>query len=222
MQLNHYTLSVLYYIMFIASLKMNNLLLQPSILQFLHAFTFAADMEFEEIQNQDPQGGSTGAFWQLDKFYNAVNRVYLHCGIAVLNKFCTTFSTNVCVCVCVCVAHIPVITQRGRETEAGRNKCALFFRKRWHLMKEEGMNRCTLFMRLTGVPERSLPSPLHWQASTRSSPDLLRAVHLSPPSPVPQPQTSPQYLQVGPHRRLQQRARDPIKKATLCVVFSRV
>lgn len=47
MQLNQYTLSVLYYIMFIASLKMNNLLLQPSIFQCLHAFTFAADMEFE-------------------------------------------------------------------------------------------------------------------------------------------------------------------------------
>lgn len=104
----------------------------------------------------------------------------------LLNASCTTFSSSVCVC---------VWNKEAGETDAGRKKCAVFLEspvfRLWHLTAEEGMNRCTLFMRLTGVPESSLLSPLCWQASRRSSADLLWAVLVSPPSPVAQPRAGP-------------------------------
>lgn len=151
---------------------------------------------------------------------DGMNSIMLLTVYLLLNASCITFSSSVCVCV----------KQRGRgESDAGRKKCAVFLEspvfRLWHLTAEEGMNRCTLFMHLTGVPESSLLSPLCWQASRRSSADLLWAVLLSPPPPTPSLSHKPAHgtRRWGPHQRLQLCARGPIKKkATLCAVFSQV
>lgn len=86
------------------------------------------------------------------------------------------------------------------------------------------MNRCTLFMRLTGVPESS--SPLSTLLSSEQALLCRSPLSRAPLSSLPRRSAASRPYGArrwDPHRRLQRRARDPIKKkATLCAVFSQV